>query len=127
MFLAIGNTVVYSQVVTPKTSTATVQDTVASDTTNNYLKSTTGKDTVMMKNDSGLATQVLIVANDSAWNEVKRNVIHLYKGAKVKYEGFELAADYIRLDRNNNVLFASGVKDDNGKYIGRPVVLFPND
>ena len=31
------------------------------------------------------------------------------------------------LDRNTNELFASGVIDHNGKYVGRPVVLFPNE
>ena len=130
MFLNLGIVDAFSQVVIPRTtatSTADSTESAVADTSNNYLKSTTGKDTVVMKNDSGLETQVLIIANDSAWNEVKKNVIHLYKGAKVKYEGFELSADYIRLDRNTNVLFASGVMDDNGKYIGRPVVLFPND
>lgn len=80
-----------------------------------------------MKGDSGLETVVTIVANDSSWNEVSKNIIHLYKGAKVKYQDFELSADYIRLDRNTNVLFASGMMDHNGKYVGRPVVLFPND
>ncbi|MFZ4863652.1 putative LPS assembly protein LptD [Sphingobacterium sp. Mn56C] len=80
-----------------------------------------------MKDDSGLETMVTIVANDSTWNEAKKNITHLYKGAKVKYQGFELAADYIRLDRNTNTLFASGVIDHNGKYVGRPVVIFPND
>src|SRR5690606_8978648 len=98
-----------------------------SDTTRNHLKETQGQDTVMMEDDSGLETMVTIVANDSSWNEVSKNILHLYNGAKVKYQDFELAADYIRLDRNTNQLFASGVSDHNGKYIGRPVVIFPGE
>src|SRR5690606_10879275 len=97
------------------------------DTTRNHLKETQGQDTVMMEDDSGLETMVTIVANDSSWNEVSKNMLHLYKGAKVKYQDFELAADYIRLDRNTNQLFASGVTDHNGKYVGRPVVIFPGE
>ncbi|HLS95143.1 MAG TPA: putative LPS assembly protein LptD [Sphingobacterium sp.] len=80
-----------------------------------------------MKDQDGLETVVTIVANDSSWNQVNKNILHLYKGAKVKYQEFELAADYIRLDRNTNELFASGVVDHNGKYVGRPVVIFPGD
>lgn len=119
--------VVYPQMISSGTTIANRQDTVGADTSRNYLKETTGQDTVMMKGKGGLETQVLILANDSAWNEVKKNMVHLYSGAKVKYEGFELSADYIRLDRNANILFASGIRDANGKYVGRPVVLFPND
>ncbi|MNT80790.1 hypothetical protein D3C72_2203050 [compost metagenome] len=47
----------------------------------------------------------------------------MYKGAKVKYQDFELSADYIRLDRNKKQIFASGVIDHNGKYVGRPIVM----
>ena len=129
MFLVLGTANVFTQVVTPKSLSNNVQDTskIISDTTTNHLKNKGGKDTVVMKSESGLETVVTIVANDSSWNEVSKNIIHLYKGAKVKYQDFELSADYIRLDRNTNQLFASGVIDHNGKYVGRPVVLFPND
>lgn len=108
IFLVLGIVNAFSQVVRSRTASKPVEESsqVTADTTKNYLKSTTGKDTVMMKSESGLETQVLIVANDSAWNEVKQNIMHLYSGAKVKYQDFELSADYIRLDRNNNMLFA---------------------
>lgn len=97
------------------------------DTSKNSFKEVSGQDTVHMKDEGGLETVVTITANDSSWNQVSKNILHLFKGAKVKYEGFELAADYIRLDRNTNVLFASGVKDHNGKYVGRPVVIMPGE
>ncbi len=127
--LLLGLHTALAQVETTKSTSINAQDTalIANDTTKNHLKVKSGKDTVVMKGDSGLETVVSIVANDSSWNEVSKNIIHLYKGAKVKYQDFELSADYIRLDRNTNVLFASGIIDHNGKYVGRPVVLFPND
>ncbi|WP_240452780.1 putative LPS assembly protein LptD [Sphingobacterium sp. xlx-130] len=129
MFLWLGTATVFSQVTPTKPISSNAKDTtlITNDTTKNHLKGKSGQDTVVMKTDSGLETVVTIVANDSSWNEVSKNIIHLYKGAKVKYQEFELSADYIRLDRNTNVLFASGVVDHNGKYVGRPVVLFPND
>src|SRR5690606_13994665 len=119
----------FAQQDSVKNTVDNVKDTLSSssDTSVNHLKIATGQDTVSMKDKSGLETVVTIVANDSSWNEVKKNIVHLYKGAKVKYLDFELSADYIRLDRNTKTLFASGVEDHNGKYVGRPVVLFPND
>ncbi len=103
-------------------------DTLGIDTAQNNFKEVTGRDTVVMKDsESDLETVVTIVANDSSVNEVSRNILHLYGGAKVKYQDFELAADYIRLDRNTNVLFASGINDHNGKYAGRPVVIMPGE
>lgn len=100
---------------------------VDSNDNNNYLERT-GRDTVVMRDSSsGLQTVVNIVANDSSVNEPQSNILYLYGGAKVKYDQFELAADYIRLDMNTNVLFASGVIDHNGKYVGRPVVIMPGE
>lgn len=129
LFLLLGSSSVIGQVVIPDTTNNNVQDTslIVQDTSKNHLRTSSGKDTVVMKDESGLETVVTIVANDSSWNEVSKNIVHLYKGAKVKYQDFELSADYIRLDRNNNLLYASGVTDHNSKYVGRPVVLFPND
>lgn len=85
------------------------------------------QDSVVMEDEDGLVTVVTIVANDSSVNEVSKNIVHLYNGAKVKYDEFELSADYIRLDRNKNQLFASGVIDHNDKYVGRPVIMFPGE
>lgn len=122
----------HAQVIPPSTREnvtidTVVRDTVPTDTSKNNFRERTGRDTVHMKDEGGLETVVTITANDSSWNEVSKNVLHLFKGAKVKYQGFELAADYIRLDRNTNVLFASGVIDHNDKYVGRPVVIMPGE
>lgn len=97
------------------------------DTTKGDAKPAQKQDTVKMQSGGGLETVVTVVSSDSSWNQMDKNMVHYYKGAKVKYETFELSADYIRLDRNTNQLFASGVTDHNGKYVGRPVVIFPGD
>ncbi len=125
-----GLSLVKGQVETNSRGTTVTKDTSKNelqDTSKNNFKEVSGQDTVHMKDEGGLETVVTISANDSSWNEVRKNVLHLFKGAKVKYEGFELAADYIRLDRNTNILFASGVIDHNGKYVGRPVVIMPGE
>ncbi|WDF69816.1 putative LPS assembly protein LptD [Sphingobacterium oryzagri] len=130
LFLFAIISVSHAQVTQPsRTNPSNVQDTtlIAPDTVKNDLKARAGQDTVVMQGEDGLETVVTILANDSSWNQVNKNILHLYNGAKVKYQEFELSADYIRLDRNTNQLFASGVTDHNGKYVGRPVVIFPGD
>ncbi len=136
LFLLVGVSFVRAQEETTLKTRALNADTtkkaqdstlLLQDTSKNNFRDVTGQDTVVMKDSSGLETTVSIVANDSSWNEVSKNILHLFKGAKVKYQGFELAADYIRLDRNTNVLFASGVIDHNNKYVGRPVVVMPGE
>jgi hypothetical protein len=99
LFLFVGLSVLHAQ-VRPNTNNQNVtidslqRDTIPTDTSKNNFKDVNGQDTVHMNNESGLETVVTITANDSSWNEVSKNILHLYKGAKVKYEGFELAADY---------------------------------
>ncbi|MGJ1320634.1 putative LPS assembly protein LptD [Sphingobacterium spiritivorum] len=119
----------YAQEITPsKASKSTIQDTTKSITdTTKLVTQDSIRDSVVVKNESGLQSTVSIVAVDSQYTQVDKNITYLYKGAKVKYQDFELSADFIRLDRNTNELFASGVIDHNGKYVGRPVVLFPNE
>ena len=84
-------------------------------------------DTTQQEPNDGLKAVVTIVAQDSQFTDIRNNIIHLYKEAKIKYEGFELAADYIRINNNTNEIFASGVYDHNNKYVGRPIVIFPNE
>src|SRR5690606_38217252 len=60
-------------------------------------------------------------ASDSSWVDYKRNVVHLFGNAKIKYEDFELTADYIRIDRKTNMFFASGSYDHRHSYRGRPI------
>ena len=130
LFILLSFSISVAQVVEPSKPTSNnVVDTtlIVNDTTKNHLREVQGQDTVVMTDPDGLETVVTIVANDSSWNQVNKNVLHLYRGAKVKYQTFELAADYIRLDRNTNQLFASGVIDHNGEYVGRPVVIFPGE
>ena len=78
------------------------------------------------KKSGGLQAEVSIIAVDSQKSEVAKNISHLYRGAKVKYQDFELSADYIRLDRNKKQIFASGIYDKTGKYVGRPIVIMGN-
>lgn len=90
------------------------------------VDSTGSKADSTKKKGGGLQAEVSIIAVDSQKSEVTKNISHLYRGAKVKYQDFELSADYIRLDRNQKKIFASGIYDKNGKYVGRPIVIMGN-
>lgn len=106
----------------PVSTTSKLQDTTkikAGDSTKS-LQDTT------KKKGNGLQAEVSIIAVDSQKSEVAKNISHLYRGAKVKYQDFELSADYIRLDRNQKKIFASGIYDKSGKYVGRPIVIMGN-
>jgi len=106
----------------PISATSKSQDTSKSKTadTTKSVSDTT------KKKGSGFQEEVSIIAVDSQKSEVAKNISHLYRGAKVKYQDFELSADYIRLDRTNKKIFASGIYDKSGKYVGRPIVIMGN-
>lgn len=115
--LAVGTTPLAAS---PDTTINTTADTLPNDTT-------ALQDSLRRENADGLKAIVSIVAADSQVNDIRANRVYLYGGAKVKYEGFELAADYIRLDYDRSEVFASGRYDHNNRYQGRPVVIFPNE
>jgi lipopolysaccharide assembly outer membrane protein LptD (OstA) len=73
------------------------------------------------KGSSGLDAKVEYHAQDSTKFSKDKSIIYLYGKARVIYETFELDADYIRYDSKKNVIFASGLKDSNGKYKGKPI------
>ena len=54
--------------------------------------------------------------------DYQNNVLYLYGNAKVKFEDFELTADYIRVDREHNLLFASGARDHNNLLQPTPFI-----
>ena len=74
------------------------------------------------KNAGGLQSEVSSHAEDSVITDQEHQITYLYGKARVKYEDFELDADYIRLDQKNHMIFASGRIDPLTKrYIGGPI------
>lgn len=84
-------------------------DTVKRDTTKKVMKK------------NGLDSKLEYYAKDSTITDKKNQLIYLYGGARVKYEGIELDADFIRFDAKEKVIFAKGSVNDKGKYVGRPI------
>ncbi|AMR33404.1 hypothetical protein A0256_19255 [Mucilaginibacter sp. PAMC 26640] len=83
--------------------------------------------TVVAKNDtskkgSGLKSIVKATAEDSSHTDRKNKMSYLWGRAHVTYEDFELDAEYIRIDENKHLIFASGAIDPRTKrYLGRPL------
>ncbi len=116
-----------------KAATDTLQQQPLADTLGNTQPDTLTADSLgnnpdtLTQDPGGLNAVVSIVAADSQVTDMASNTIHLYREARVKYEGFELSADYIRVNQTTKEVFASGRYDHNNKYVGRPVVIFPNE
>lgn len=70
---------------------------------------------------SSLDAKLEHAAEDSVVIDNVNKITYLYGKARVIYQDFELDADYIRFDSKNNLIFARGVKNKNGKYVGRPI------
>ena len=83
----------------------------------------TRQDTTKKQNQSssGLDDKVETYARDSTKFSKDKSIMYLYGKARVVYQSFELDADYIRYDSKNNTIFASGLKDEKGRYTGRPI------
>ena len=72
------------------------------------------------KKSSAIESDITYSAKDSIVM-VGNDVAILYGDAVVKYQSMELKAEYIRLSLDSNIVYASGVMDSTGKYVGTPV------
>lgn len=75
----------------------------------------------IMKKGGGLDDKLEYYAKDTTDIDRKNGIMQLYGSARVIYDEFELDAEYIRFDSRNNTIFARGIKNDKGKYTGRPI------
>ena len=74
---------------------------------------------ISLQSKSGLDSKVSYGADDIVL-KLKEKKAYLYSNAWITYEDIRLEADYIELDFGSKDLFARGVKDSAGAYVGRP-------
>ena len=60
-------------------------------------------------------------ADDSIVQDLANKKVYLWGNAEVTYGDIDLKAAYIRVDFNNNTVFAKGLKDSVGRIVGKPV------
>ncbi len=117
LFAITLNGAVYAQQTAPRPNNVIRDTTLRPDSTK--------RDTVTKKSApaGGLNSKVTYSAVDSVRVDNINNIAYLYGKAHVKYEDFELDADYIRLDQKNNTVFARGVTNPaNKRYTGKPLI-----
>jgi len=86
------------------------------------------KDSIVIKkplniSKDAIETEIDYTAEDSVIVDNESEIIQLYgmgRKATLKYETFTLKADYIEINRKNNVATAYGMPDSTGKIMGRP-------
>lgn len=147
LFVAVLSTGVYSDTVTAQNtpyinklhtlsadtvSTDSITVNTIADPTDSLLPSskeiividTLASDT--LKQDSVPAEKVMFEdiitykADDSVKFSIDGKKMYLYKNAFVKYVATELTADYIELDMEHNIAYASGLPDTAGNIVGKP-------
>jgi len=75
----------------------------------------------MLKPKPVVDSKIEYSAVDSTKYSKDRSIIYLYGKARVIYQDFEIDADYITYNSKTNTVFASGRKDEKGRYAGKPI------
>ena len=75
----------------------------------------------LQKNSDDFDAQVDYTADGKILFFNSANKIFMYKNAKVTYKDIELTADYIELNKDSNLVHATGRPDSTGTVVGKPV------
>lgn len=93
---------------------------VALDTINTTTD-TLSTDTINVKLSDELKSKVHYLADDSIIFDVADEKVYLYGNAKVEYEDLVLEANYIEVNWETKIVYASGMPDSAGVMAGKPV------
>ncbi|RYY37601.1 MAG: LPS-assembly protein LptD [Sphingobacteriaceae bacterium] len=106
------------------------RDTIPRDTglLDTGLRMSVNVDDTTARDPNGLTDVVNPHAEDSIIVDNVKDMMYLYGKARVTYQDVQLDAEYIRVDKKNHLIFASGAKSPKtGRYIGRPIFKQGND
>lgn len=73
-----------------------------------------------LKASSDLTAKVEYKAADSIIFDVETGMLYLYEEADLTYDEIKLKAKRVRIEMENQTLFANGVKDEEGRLQGKP-------
>jgi len=74
----------------------------------------------LKKKDQPFDSKVDYQADDSIRFSLGSKRIYMYKNSSIKYGNVELNSERVDFDMEKNVVFAVGVNDSTGQYIGKP-------
>ena len=77
-------------------------------------------DSVNKKKGFQFTDIVTFKADDSLHLDMRNKKMFLYKNSNVKYQKTDLTADYIDMNMETNLAYASGVADTAGTIVGKP-------
>ncbi|WMJ73106.1 putative LPS assembly protein LptD [Cytophagaceae bacterium ABcell3] len=83
--------------------------------------------TVPPQQEGDIETTILYHARDSIMLDVVTMTVFLYGEASIQYGNITMEAEYIEIDYENNTVYATGIIDTAGKYIGIPVFRDQDD
>ncbi len=78
-------------------------------------------DTTQSSPPMNLEANLVRHADDSIVQDLANQKVYLYGNAEVTYGDIDLKAAFIRVDFNNNTVYAKGMADSTGKIVGKPV------
>jgi len=78
-------------------------------------------DTARASKPMNLEFELVRHAKDSIVQDLAHKLVYLWNDAEVTYGNIDLKAGYIRVNFNNNTVFAKGIKDSTGKIVQKPV------
>ena len=98
--------------------TTAITDTVSVDS-----KLTAETDSIKSDSKGGFDAEVEYTADGyiTLSQTATGNKIFMFKNAQVKYKDIELNADYIELNRDSNLVYATGKPDSAGVIVGKPI------
>ncbi len=76
-------------------------------------------DTVAKENDFN--QPIFYESTDSIYFSISKKKAFMYRNAKLNSENISLDADYIQIDMEKNIIYATGLADSTGAITGRPV------
>ncbi|RMG25690.1 MAG: LPS-assembly protein LptD [Bacteroidetes bacterium] len=74
-----------------------------------------------LKAQSDLKSLVTYSASDSIIFDMDSNMLYLYGNVSIQYETTSLQAARVRIDWENETMYATGVEDEQGNLVGTPV------
>jgi len=66
-------------------------------------------------------------ADKIALDSLKRSTLYLYKNVKVKFQDIKLLADYVELNKDSFLVYATGKEDSTGSITGKPILTIGKD
>jgi lipopolysaccharide assembly outer membrane protein LptD (OstA) len=85
------------------------------------------KDTLSLKNNSGIEVPIDYSADDSMVLDLPHKLVYLYGNAKVHYETINLDAGFIMVNFNTKEIIAKPYRDSSNQLVHRPHFVDNND